>query len=218
MSDPSVNSTRKGENIRFEETLSIDDEEGAKGLIKYTRIFGGILIVITLVSGFFVVRDMTGMVGGVDVALSIVNGIRAERPLVFAGLVLLALLIVAYLVFLIGGFIFQLRHAFDEEVHTIVTDTSVRVNRKGGSFGQSSGVQIPVDAVTAVEYLDPDNSSTRLDFDDVRSKQFFAGRSTDWVRIERVDDPAVYIGSDRSKKLAETIVRSAPAVENAQPF
>ncbi|MEF8977041.1 MAG: hypothetical protein V5A21_12515 [Halapricum sp.] len=114
MPNPSVNSTRKGQNIRFEETLSLDVEEGAKGLIKYTRTFGVLFIVITLVSGFFVVRSMTDMVGGVDVALSIVNGIRAERPVVFAGLVLLALLIVAYLVFLVGGFIFQLRHAFDE--------------------------------------------------------------------------------------------------------
>lgn len=207
-----------GPDIRFEETLFLNDEAGANGLIRITRIFVVILIVVTLVAGFFVVRSMATAIGGVDVALQIVNSIRSDRPLVFAGLGLFVVLAVSYGVFSIVGFVFQMQRAFEKEVHTRVTDTGVSVQRRGSGSWQSSGVDIPFNAITAVEYLHPDESSTRIEFGDARSKQFFAGRSKDWVRIERGNDPTVYIGSDRPMELAEVIAQSAPNVTNAKPF
>lgn len=218
MSDSLGNSAGSGQNIRFEETLSLNDEEGAKGLIRFTRIFVVFLIVVTLIFGFFVLRSMANVVGGVDVALQIVNSIRSERPLVFAGLGLFVVLVVSYGVFSVVGFAFQMRQAFDKEVHTRVTDTEVSVQRKGSGFWQSSELEIPFNAITSVEYLHPDKSSTRIEFGDARSKQFFAGRSKDWVRIERSDDQTVYIGSDRPRELAEMIAQGAPNVANAKQF
>lgn len=176
------------------------------------------LLGVSLISGVLVLWIMMRMVGGVGEVLTIANDIRADSPLVFVGFVLFGVLIVGYLVFSIGGFIHQLRRAFDEEVHTVVTETNVQVTRTGGRRRQSSGVTIPFEAVTAVQYLDPERSSTRLEFGDVRSEQFFAGRSTDWVRIERANEPAVYLGSDRPFEVAEMIARSAPAVEFAEPY
>lgn len=166
---------------------------------------------------------MAAVVGGVDVAQLIVNGIRSERPLVFAGLVfaglvLVGVVVVAYGVLSTVGFVWRMRRALDEEVHTRGTDTDVRVTRTGSGYRQSSGMAIPFDAITSVEYLDPDESSTRIEFGDWRSKQFSAGRSTDWVRIGRDGDSTVYIGSGRPMELAEAIARSAPDVERAKPF
>jgi hypothetical protein len=79
-------------------------------------------------------------------------------------------------------------------------------------------VEIPFDAITGVEYLDPEESSARVELTDWRAQRFFAGRSRNWIRLERGNDPTVYIGSDRPSELAETIARRVPGVENAEPF
>jgi len=215
-------STDGGQDVLFEETLSIQDEEGARSHIRFTRVAVLLLVVFTLASMVLLMRSaaatFVSAVGGTDVALSILDDIRSEQPLEFGILLLVGLLIVAFSVFLIGGFMLQMRRAFDEQTHVRVTDTGVTVRREGGRYWQSSGVDVPFDAITSVEYVDPDQSSIRVRPGDWRAQKFFAGRSRNWVRIERDDDSAVYVGSDRPLALAETIVRGAPRVETAEPF
>jgi len=198
------------------------DEEGARRLIKLSRALVLFLVVSVVVSATFVVWNVVNWfispIGGVDVALSIVSGVRSERPLVFAGGILLLLFVIAYGFFSIGGFLLMMREAFDKQVHISVTDSGVSVHRDGSRSWQSSGVEIPLDAITSVEYLDPEESSIRVELGDWRSKQFFAGRSRSWIRIERTDGATVYVGSDRPFELAETIARMAPDVETTYPF
>lgn len=81
-----------------------------------------------------------------------------------------------------------------------------------------SGVDVPLDEITTVEYLDPEESSHRLELRDWRAPKYFGGRGRSWIRIEREGKPAVYVGSDRPIELADTIVRNAPNVERAEPF
>lgn len=198
------------------------DEAGARGLIRMTRVSTLLLVVGTLAGLVLVVAVAASMfvstVGGIDVALSIVDGIRSERPLAFGILVIAGLFLVGYCTFLIVGFVRQTRRALDEQIHVRVTAAGVTVQREGSSFWQSSGVEIPFDAITAVEYLDPDESSLRAEFGDLRAPKFFAGRSQNWLRLERANDSAVYVGSDRPIELAETIARNVPNVERAEPF
>jgi len=215
-------STDGGRNVRFEESLELDDRAGARRLIAVVRALVPLMIVGTLGSMAIVAVGAGGMfvsaVGGVDIALSIVEGIRSERPRVFVGILLVVLLTVGFTLFLIVGFVLQMRRAFDERVHVRVTDAGMGVQRDGSSYWRSSGVDVPFDAITAVEYVDPDETSLRVELGDWRAPKFFAGRSRSWVRIERNDGPAVYVGSDRPLELAETIARGAPGVGQAEPF
>ena len=194
------------------------DEAGAGRLTGLTRVFVLFMIVVTLVGVVLVGRSFVSMVGGVDVVLSLASDVRFQRPTLFGGIVLVGLFVVGYGVFSIVGFVRGMGRAFDEEVHARVTDAGITVRREGSGYWESSGVEIPFDDIAAVEYADPDESSLRVEFGDWRSPKFFAGRSRDWVRIERADGPAVYVGSDRPVELAETIARSAPDVGSAEPF
>jgi hypothetical protein len=85
MADPSGSTTNAG-RVLFEESLSIDDEAGAAILIRGTRVLVLFVIVATLVSTVLVTGTFVSTVGGIDVVLAIVDGIRAERPLLFVGL------------------------------------------------------------------------------------------------------------------------------------
>jgi len=194
------------------------DEAGAGRLTGLTRVIVLFVIVVTLVGVVLVGRSFVSMVGGVDVVLSLASDVRFQRPTLFGGIVLVGLFVVGYGVFSIVGFVRGMGRAFDEEVHARVTDAGITVRREGSGYWESSGVEIPFDDIAAVEYADPDESSLRVEFGDWRSPKFFAGRSRDWVRIERADGPAVYVGSDRPVELAETIARSAPDVGSAEPF
>jgi hypothetical protein len=217
MSEPSGGSTDGG-RILFEESLSMKDEAGARNLIRGTRVLALFMIVSTLVSAVVVAGMLVSTIGGVDVVLTVVNGIRTERPSLFVGLLLAGALFVGYSVFSFVGVLSQMRRTFDERVHVRVTETGLSVRRDGSGYWQSSGVDVPFDAVTAVEYLDPDESSTRLELGDWRAKEFFAGRSRNWIRIERTGGPAVYVGSDRPTELAETLARRVPGVADPEPF
>jgi hypothetical protein len=217
MADPS-GGTADGGRVLFEESLSIADEAGARTLISWMRVFVLFVIVVTLVSTVVVAGTFVSVIGGVDVVLAVASGLRAERPPLFAGLLVFGVLVVGYGVFSIVGYLLQMRRAFDEEVHVRVTENGVRVRREGSRYWQSSGMEIPFDAITAVEYLDPDESSTRLELGDWRAQKFFAGRSRNWIRIERSDGPAVYVGSDRPLELAETVAERAPGVATPEPF
>ncbi|MEF8863327.1 MAG: hypothetical protein V5A40_16485 [Haloarculaceae archaeon] len=222
MSDSAGGSTGGGWDVLFEETLSVRDEGGAGRLIGFTHLSVGFLIVYTLVSTVLVVTVAASMftsaVGGIDVALSIVDGVRSERPAVFAGVLLVGVVTVGVGLLLVVGFVRRTRRAFDRRVHVRVTEEEVTVERDGTRYWQPSGVEIPFGDVTAVEYPDPDESSLRIELGDWRAPKFFAGRSRSWVRIERGNGPAVYVGSDRPVELAETVARNAPGVERVEPF
>jgi hypothetical protein len=210
-----------GQNIRFEETLNMRDEAGAKPYTKYVYLAVVFLIVNAVVGATLIARsamDWFGPIDVVDLTVSIMTRFWSEGPFVFVGVVLVILFSVFYMVALLGGFLLSMRGTFDKQVHTRVTDSGVSVRREGSWLGQSSRADIAFDAITGVEYLDPEESSTRLEMDDLRSKQFFAGRSKNWIRVERGDAPTVYIGSDRPLELAEAIVRRSPGVESAEPF
>jgi len=218
----SSGSSGGGGRILFEETLSMNDDKGTRSLIRFTRVAALFLIVVSLAAVVLVVRSIANtfvsMVGGVDVALSIAGNIWSERPLVFGGVLLVGLLFVGYGLFSIGGLIRQMRRAFDEQIHVRVTDAGIAVQRQGSRYWQSSGIAIPFDTITSVEYLDLDESSTRLELGDWRAQKFFAGRSRSWIRLERADDSAVYVGSDRPIELAETIARKSPGAGEARPY
>ena len=221
MPDSWDDSMAGGQNIRFEETLNMRDEAGAKPYIKYVYLVVVFLIVNAVVGGTLIAwsaMDWFAPIGVVDLTVSIMTSLWSERPFEFVGIVLIILFSVFYMVALLGGFLLSMRGTFDKQVHTRVTDSGVSVRREGSWLGQSSRADIAFDAITGVEYLDPEESSTRLEMDDLRSKQFFAGRSKNWIRVKRGDAPTVYIGSDRPLELAEAIARRSPGVESAEPF
>ena len=221
MPDSWDDSMAGGQNIRFEETLNMRDEAGAKPYIKYVYLVVVFLIVNAVVGGTLVAwsaMDWFAPIGVVDLTVSIMTSLWSERPFEFVGIVLIILFAVFYMVALLGGFLLSMRGTFDKQVHTRVTDSGVSVRREGSWLGQSSRADIAFDAITGVEYLDPEESSTRLEMDDLRSKQFFAGRSKNWIRVKRGDAPTVYIGSDRPLELAEAIARRSSGVESAEPF
>lgn len=215
---PPDRSTAGGRRVRFEETLDLDDEAGASRLIGVARLLVLVMIVTTLVSAVLVAGGFVSAVGGIDTVLSIAGAIRAERPRLFLGIAVVGLSIVGYGLFATVGFLLAMGRAFDERVRVRVTDAGVSVRRDGSRYWQSSGVDLPFDAITAVEYADPTGSSTRTELGDWRAPKFLAGRSRSWIRVERDGGPAVYVGSDRPVELAETVARSAPGVESAEPF
>lgn len=215
-------STDGGREVLYEETLSLKDEAGARNLIRFTRVAVLFLLVSTLASVVLVAvmaADMfVSAAGSVDVALSILEDLRSDRPRAFGVIVLFGMLVIGYGSFSIAGFLLQMRRAFDKQIHVRVTDWGVTVQRVGSRYWQSSGVEIPFEAVTSVEYLDPDQSSLRVEVGDLRASRFFAGRKQNWIRIERANDTAVYVGSDRPAELAEIIARRAPGVDAAEPY
>lgn len=200
------------------------DEEGAAGLISKTRLLLLFLVAGSVLSFVFVVADavlnLAPAFGGLDAILARVGDFPSEQSLPVVGLLVFVLLFVV-VVFLVPvvAMVRLLGKAFDERVHVRVTDAGVDVQRNGGiRYRQSSGVDVPFDAITAVEYADPEEPSYRVELGDWRAPKFFAGRSQDWVRLERGDGSAVYVGSDRPVELAETIARQAPSVEAVEPF
>lgn len=223
MPDSPAGPTDGGRTVHFEETLSIRDESGARRLIGFTRVAVLFLVVFTLASIVLVVVNKASMftsaTGGIEVVVTVLEAVRSERPLAFVGLPLLFVVLPLLVgLLLIVGFLRAMGRTFDERIHVRVTDTGVTVERDGSRYWQSSGVEMPFDAITAVEYLDPEESPTRIELADWRAQRFFAGRSRNWIRLERGNGPTVYIGSDRPIELAETIARRVPGIENAEPF
>lgn len=222
--------TDGGQRVHFEETLHIKDEAGASRMISFSKAFFVFMIVFSIVSVVLVAGSVmstfASAFGGVDGIWSAVASIYAQQPLVIAGAGLAVLLMVLY--FLVGVFGIRkgMSRAFSEEVTVRVTDSGLSVRQEGGHAQSKwmitpydpSGVDVPFESITAVEYTDPNESSLRTELGDWRSPKFFAGRSQDWIRIERSEGPAVYVGSDRKRELAETIVRHSPNVETAEPF
>lgn len=221
-SGPRPERVTDGGRILFEETLSMTDEAGARKLVGWTRVAVVVVVLVSLVAvvlvGGRILDTFLSTVGGTDAALALGEEIVSEQPLVAGVVAVIGLAVVAFGGLSVVGFLRQLNRAVDTQIHTRVTDDGVAVRRSGSQYWRSSGVAIPFDAITAVEYLDPEASSTRVEVGDWRSKQFFGGRSRNWVRLERAGEPTVYVGSDRPLELAETVARNAPEVETADPY
>ena len=211
-----------GEVVRYEETLSMDDPAGAGGLRSTTYLLVGGMVAVTLVGlvvfGLPLVSQFVSKIGGVDGLTRIASRTVADRPLVAVAALGILLLPAAWLLVSVVGMVRGLQRAFDTRIEIRVTDREVAISRDGSRRGQSAGVRIPMETITAVEYNDPELSSTRLEIGDLRAPTFLAGRSTTWIRLERQNEPAVYVGSDRPRELAETIATSAPAVASAAVF
>lgn len=228
MSDPtkdgsgSFSGDRSGRvdgGVHFEETITISDSRfaGVSKLaagVALVASLGTLVVAPLLAAAFF---GFVGVASGTS-PVDVVTTIASDLPLP----VLLSLGVFAVLFFglpLVGVVNVVRRGSLTpkNEVHTRVTDSGVDIDRTGGYRGHSPGVTIPFEAITTVEYCDPEGD-LRVNLEDARSKKFIAGRSRDWVRIGRSDGRAVYVGSDRHRELAGTIADLAPAVDGAEPF
>lgn len=109
-----------------------------------------------------------------------------------------------------------------------VTDEGVEVGPVGDLFWEGQSVDVPFEAVDRVQYNDPDGPYLYGQSDEeAAGAEFFKilpnttydkGMNTyhDGVRIERVDGPPVYLGSDRHVELAETIAERSPNAGSAE--
>lgn len=206
--------TDGGREVLFEETLSMRDVAGAGNLISKTRLLFSGLIVITVAAvaymGMTMVSTAAGAVGGTDELLTVVRGMVAGHPLVAVGLLAIVVIAVAWFVLSILGIGWQLRKTFDTEIHIRVTSRGLAVERAGSRLGQSSGVEVPFETITALELPDWDDSATGITLADANAVKFLAARSQSWIRVERADGAALYLGSDSPRELAETIAHNAP--------
>lgn len=214
--------TDGGSGVHFEETLSMSDRKGVRSLVTGTRVLVlllglGFVAVVGLIVGGRALM-LVSAAGGIDTMLSVVTGVLSERPLLLGVVLLVGLVTVAGSLVTAVAMGRRLGQVFEQTVHVRVTETGVVVRREESHANQSRGVDVPFDAITAVEYLDPDESSTRLELGDLRAPKFFAGRSRSWIRIEREGDPAVYVGSDRPEELAVTVAQRSPHVEHATVY
>ena len=212
-------SSRADGGVHFEETVALSDSRYA-GLANLT---GTIVLVVTVAMVLFVPLSAALFFGGVavvsgtsivDLVATIISGLPPSA-LVF---------IVVFAVFMIGAPLLMVWMAIKrgglthkDKIHTRVTDGGIEIDREEGYLGQSSGVTIPFEAITAVEYNDPEGSP-KMNLEDIRAEKFIGGRAGDWVRIDRTDAPAVYVGSDQPRALAEVVADLAPGVDRAQPF
>jgi len=207
------------EDVHYEESISISDSDYA-GLASLARTIALVSIVAVIL---FVPIALALFFGGVAMIsgnsmVDLVTTVASGLPLPV--LVFLAIFVLLVVGSLLLGVVMVLRGGSTisrNEVHTRVTDGGIQIDREGGMFGQSSGVMIPLESVTAVEYNDPEGD-LKMNLGDVRAKTFIAGRGADWVRIDRSDGPAVYVGSDRPRMLAEVVGDLAPNVDGPRPF
>jgi len=122
-------------------------------------------------------------------------------------------------------------------VHVRVTDDSVEVHREGGPVWSPKTVEIAFERVAHVQYSDPDGSHSHIyvrtgehdaeyfmvDNSDPKYESGMGDKKPmnvyrEGVRIERVNRPPVYVGSERQVELAEAIAQRSPAVECTEPL
>jgi hypothetical protein len=114
--------------------------------------------------------------------------------------------------------------AFGRRAHVRVTDTGVDIDLNWLGFNSSSGVEVSFSDIAGVEYTVPDGSYIRVKpGESTGANRYMAPRNSqgtyrDGIRIERINDDPVYVGTERPAELAETIVERTPGVESAAPF
>ncbi|MFB6196621.1 MAG: hypothetical protein ABEI80_10650 [Haloplanus sp.] len=207
--------------VHFEEAVALSDSAYA-GLSKVATavalvsVLGMVLVVPLALVVFFVIAVVVSGNSVVDLLAAVASGLPLSLVLFGAvfGIVVVGSLLAAVVMVVKGG---GVGLGSSEQIHTRVTDSAVEIDREGGYLGQSSGVTIPFETVTTVEYNDPDGD-LRMNLGDVRAKKFIGGRGGDWVRIGRSDGPAVYVGSDQPRRLADVVAGLSPGVDRAEPF
>ncbi len=214
--------TDGGRTVLYEETLSKSDTAVGGTLLSGSWLLM-LFVVLSFVGSLALVLVATPMLlssgmGGPDVFRSFVDAVLAEQSALMGAILVVGLVTVVGSILVIVLLVRRLRGRLTQQVTVRVTDEGLSVERPGSHYWQSSGVSVPFASVTAVEYLDPDESSFRVELGDWRAPKFFAGRSKQWVRIDRSDGPAVYVGSDQPQTLAETLARNAPDVKTATPY
>jgi hypothetical protein len=222
MPDATAGSSGETPTVRYEETLAIGDDEDGGGIGRWVLIAVAFLIAVSLVPAVFLLAGMlrrtATVVGGTGALRAVASSVAADQPVVVAAFVLAGVVVLLVSAAVVPLLVRSVRRALDREVHVRVTDGGVGIERTGSRYWQSPGVAIPFGAITTVEYVDRDESSFRVELGDVRAEKFFAGRSREWVRLERADEPAVYVGSDRPRELAEAIAQRVPGDVTARPF
>lgn len=208
--------------VHYEEVLAMRDEEGAGGLTGRLRIFVVVFTVVTLVAAGFVVWGWVdgalASVGGAGAVWESFGDLAAGNPLFLLGFAIAALVIIVFTVLSIRGLSGAFDRELNKQVRVRVTDAGVTIERSGSRNWESAGEAVPFDSITAVEYVDPEESSFRVELGDVRAPKFIAGRSRDWVRIERADAAAVYVGSDSPRELAAAIAERVPGGVTPTPY
>lgn len=205
--------------VHFEETVALSDSDYAglsslAAAVLLVSLAATVLFIPLALAGFLL---MVAVVSGNSVA-DVATTVGANLPLgAVLGFVLFGLLLGGTVLIAVVTVVRRGSLAYRDEIHTRVTDSGVEVDRDGGYLGQSSGVAIPFEAVTTVEYSDPEGD-LKMNIEDIRAEKFIGGRSGDWVRIGRGDSPAVYVGSDRPRMLADVVADRAPSVDSARPF
>jgi hypothetical protein len=182
--------------LHHEEVLRLGDDGGAGGLVGWVRVAVALLAVGSLVAAALVVtaavRGVAAEVGGTGPLREFAVRLVADRPAVAVGVALAGLLFLIAGAALVRSFAANVGRALETEVRVRVSDD--------------------------VEYVDPEESSFRVELGDMRGPKFFAGRSRRWVRLERAGGPAVYIGSDRPRDLAAAVAEQVPGDVTARPF
>lgn len=212
-------SSRADGGVHFDETVALSDTgySGLSALTTGIALVSMVVMVVVVPLSILAFFGFVAVVSGNSIGAlvtTVASGVSLPVLLflVVFGLLLVGTPLVAVLVVVRRGSLGQ-----TDEVHTRVTDDGVEIDREGGYFGQSSGVTVPFGAITAVEYSDPDGD-LKVNLGDVRAEKFIGGRAGDWVRIGRSDGPAVYVGSDRPRALAEVVADLSPNVDGAEPF
>lgn len=191
--EPASPSTGGDPQVYFEEALnkSVGD--------LHPVYWGGLLVVVLFGAGFL-------WLGAQDGSLAFL-GAGAVIVLLFVG-ILYGTLVLGYRV--------------------RVTDEGVEVRPVGDLFWEGQSLDVPFEEVSRVQYNDPDGPYLYGQSDEeAAGAEFFKvvpnttydkGMNTyhDGVRIERVDGPPVYVGSDRHVELAGTIAERSPDVESAE--
>ncbi|PSQ19626.1 hypothetical protein BRD00_00945 [Halobacteriales archaeon QS_8_69_26] len=208
--------------VHFEETISRSENDlqgiGSRlaGGFALISVVGTVLFVPLSVLLFFgFVSYMSGRPMG-DVVGTVVSDLPPDI-LLFIGLFCVVFVGGMLGTVVVGARMVRGGGQARDRVHTRVTDRGVEIDREGARVMGSAGLTVPFESVTAVEYSDPEGDP-KVNLEDARAKKFIAGRSSDWVRIGRYDDPAVYVGSDRPRELADVVAGLAPNVAEAEPF
>jgi hypothetical protein len=210
------------ESVYYSETLAMSESENAGRLMGWLRKSIPVLVLLTLVAvvlvGFSILQQFAASLGGTSGLMNLANNILGDGIVVVGAFVLGGIVMLLISGAMVRSLIRNVRGALETEVGVQVSDNGVRVIRSGAQSWQSSGVDIPFDAITAIEIVDPEESSFRMEMSDGRAPKFLAGRSKQWVRVERDPGKTVYIGSDRPQELAETIAAQVPGNVPATPY
>lgn len=220
--DATASTASSGRHVHFEETLS-------PRLPERQLAFG--VVFVLLLSAVPIVLILLYAPPSADVGVGPLAG-----PLVVGVVGLLG----------IGGLVYAHRSRLRVDVR--ITDSGVVIQQNWSPPWSSSGVVVPFDDISRVQYSEASGSHIQVSTQDYRDNRRsmreadgfitfntrehrpqtymvtsrpYRGVNTNYrggIRIERVDSPPVYVGSERPAELARIIADRAPGVERAEQF